>query len=180
MTQTMCLASFWRYIKANNRILNNQDPRRNSQNAGWDSNRMLRATINSMGHDGEFTVLYSMTTCRRRGDSRKRRTTWVCYDILASTSRTRRNGRLSPVASSTGRKDGMVPLQVWGEDNLREGVMAVKHPSALHQKGLKNYTTPDASTVVTEEGTLDIRTRKHNNSWFRLCVVQAFSPEQST
>jgi hypothetical protein len=28
--------------------------------------------------------------------------------------------------------------------------MAVKYPSALHQKGLKNYNTPDASTVVTE------------------------------
>lgn len=92
----------------------------------------------------------------------------MCYEILASTSRTRKNGRLSPVDSSTGRKDGMFPLQVWGE-----GVMAVKHPSALHQKGLKNYTTTDASAVVTEEGTSDIRTGKHNNSWFRLCVEQA-------
>ena len=32
--------------------------------------------------------------------------------------------------------------------------MAVKRPSALHQKGLKNYTRPDASSVVTEEETL--------------------------
>jgi len=29
--------------------------------------------------------------------------------------------------------------------------MAVKRPSALHQKGLKNYTKPDASSVVAEE-----------------------------
>jgi len=29
--------------------------------------------------------------------------------------------------------------------------MAVKRPSALHQKGLKNYTKPNASSVVTEE-----------------------------
>jgi hypothetical protein len=28
--------------------------------------------------------------------------------------------------------------------------MIVKYPSALHQKGLKNYNTPDASAVVTE------------------------------
>jgi hypothetical protein len=32
--------------------------------------------------------------------------------------------------------------------------MAVKLPSALHQKGLKNYTQPDASSLVTEEETL--------------------------
>jgi hypothetical protein len=31
--------------------------------------------------------------------------------------------------------------------------MAVKRPSALHQKGLKNYTRPDASSVVIEEET---------------------------
>jgi hypothetical protein len=31
--------------------------------------------------------------------------------------------------------------------------MAVKRPSALRQKGLKNYTEPDASSVVTEEET---------------------------
>jgi len=33
--------------------------------------------------------------------------------------------------------------------------MAVKRPSALHQKGLKNYTEPDASSVVIEEETLE-------------------------
>jgi hypothetical protein len=32
--------------------------------------------------------------------------------------------------------------------------MAVKLPSALHQKGLKKYTQPDASSLVTEEETL--------------------------
>lgn len=32
--------------------------------------------------------------------------------------------------------------------------MAVKRPSALHQKGLKNYTKPDVSSVVIEEETL--------------------------
>ena len=42
-----------------------------------------------------------------------------------------------------------------GGEELGEGVMAVKRPSALHQKGLKNYTKPDASSVVTQEGTLD-------------------------
>jgi hypothetical protein len=77
----------------------------------------------------------------------------MCYEKLASTSRTRRNSRLSPVDYSTGRKDGMFPLQIWGEGGLREGVMAVKHPSALHHKGLKNYTMPDALSVVTEEET---------------------------
>ena len=33
--------------------------------------------------------------------------------------------------------------------------MAVKRPSALHQKGLKNYKDPDASSVVIEEETLE-------------------------
>jgi len=33
--------------------------------------------------------------------------------------------------------------------------MAVKRPSALHQKALKNYTKPDASSVVIEEETLE-------------------------
>jgi hypothetical protein len=31
--------------------------------------------------------------------------------------------------------------------------MAVKHPSVLHDKDLKNQTTPDASSAVTEEKT---------------------------
>lgn len=46
--------------------------------------------------------------------------------------------------------------------------MAVKRPSALHQKGLKNYTKPDASSVVTEEETLD--TLRQNRAVGSECV----------